>query len=204
MSSTSAIGSTQAAVVDADDLALDARGIGKRPEQVEDRSDAELGAHGRPGLDRRVMERAPTGSRRLPRGWRAPIVSGGTSSLTPSAASTSEAPDSDDTERLPCLATWSPAPAATKAAQVETLKVAWPSPPVPTMSIASAGAVTAAHLGAHEARGAGDLGHRLAAHAQRHQEGAHLRGRRVAGGHRVEGLADLAFVEALGRRRPSG
>ena len=49
------------------------------------------------------------------------IVSGGTSSLTPSAVSTSEAPDSEETERLPCLAIGTPAPAATNAAQVETL-----------------------------------------------------------------------------------
>ena len=39
---------------------------------------------------------------------------GSTSILTPSAVSTSEAPDSDDTARLPCLATGTPAPAATR------------------------------------------------------------------------------------------
>ena len=67
---------------------------------------------------------------------------GGTSSLTPSAASTSEAPEIEDTERLPCLAILTPAPAATSDAQVETLNVPWPSPPVPTMSTAPAGAST--------------------------------------------------------------
>ena len=35
---------------------------------------------------------------------------------------------------MPCLATLSPAPEATKAAVVEILKVFRPSPPVPTMS----------------------------------------------------------------------
>ena len=49
------------------------------------------------------------------------MVTGGTSSLTPSAVSTSEAPDSEETERLPCFAMGTPAPAATIAAQVETL-----------------------------------------------------------------------------------
>ena len=49
------------------------------------------------------------------------MTSEGTSSLTPSADSTSEAPDMEETRRLPCLATLTPAPAATSAAQVETL-----------------------------------------------------------------------------------
>ncbi len=49
------------------------------------------------------------------------MMIGSTSILTPSAVSTSEAPDSDDTARLPCLATGTPAPAATSAAQVDTL-----------------------------------------------------------------------------------
>ena len=70
------------------------------------------------------------------------MTSGGTSILTPSAVSTSEAPESDDTARLPCLATGTPAPETMKAAQVETLTEPEPSPPVPTTSIASAGAFT--------------------------------------------------------------
>src|SRR5262245_15514844 len=49
------------------------------------------------------------------------VVANGTSILTPSAVSTSEAPASEETERLPCLAIFTPAPAATSAAQVETL-----------------------------------------------------------------------------------
>ena len=49
------------------------------------------------------------------------ISSGVSSILTPSAASTSAAPDLEDSARLPCLATGTPAPATMKAAQVEML-----------------------------------------------------------------------------------
>ena len=54
--------------------------------------------------------------------------------LAPSASSTSALPDFDDTERLPCLATRAPAPAATNIAAVEMLNVCDASPPVPTTS----------------------------------------------------------------------
>src|SRR5262249_51407145 len=47
--------------------------------------------------------------------------SGLRSILTPNAVKTSAAPDLDDSARLPCFATLSPAPAAMKAAQVEIL-----------------------------------------------------------------------------------
>ena len=61
---------------------------------------------------------------------------GGVSSrLMPSASTTSAEPHSEDTERLPCLATRSPAPATTNAVAVETLKVPVASPPVPQVSI---------------------------------------------------------------------
>src|SRR5579883_1095806 len=62
--------------------------------------------------------------------------------LTPSAASTSAAPERDDSARLPCLATGTPAPATINAAQVEMLNEPEASPPVPTTSMASAGAAT--------------------------------------------------------------
>ena len=55
---------------------------------------------------------------------------------TPSASSTSAEPDRPVAERLPCLATAQPAPAAISAAVVETLKVGRP-PPVPAVSIRS-------------------------------------------------------------------
>ena len=48
-------------------------------------------------------------------------VSIGSSMLMPSAVSTSAAPDLEVKARLPCLATGTPAPATTKAEQVETL-----------------------------------------------------------------------------------
>src|SRR6202162_2142679 len=71
-----------------------------------------------------------------------PIFSGERSILTPSAASTSAAPDFDDSARLPCLATGTPAPATISAAQVEILNEPEASPPVPTTSMASGGAFT--------------------------------------------------------------
>src|SRR5262245_38274664 len=71
-----------------------------------------------------------------------PTLSGARSILTPSEASTSAAPERDDSARLPCFATGTPLPATMKAAQVETLTEPEPSPPVPTTSMASAGGAT--------------------------------------------------------------
>src|SRR6185369_3682932 len=62
--------------------------------------------------------------------------------LTPSACRTSAAPDLDDSARLPCLATGTPAPATINAAQVEMLNEPEASPPVPTTSTAPGGALT--------------------------------------------------------------
>jgi hypothetical protein len=56
---------------------------------------------------------------------------------TPRASSTSAAPHSEVTARLPCLATLAPAAAATSAAPDEMLKVSGPPPPVPTTSTSS-------------------------------------------------------------------
>src|SRR2546422_8469659 len=50
---------------------------------------------------------------------------------TPSASSTSAEPHLEVNDRLPCLATTAPAPAATNAAAVEILKVETTPPPVP-------------------------------------------------------------------------
>ncbi len=61
--------------------------------------------------------------------------------LAPSASRTSALPDRPVAERLPCLASAQPAPAAMKAAVVETLNVGRP-PPVPAVSSRSARAVT--------------------------------------------------------------
>src|SRR6185312_15256425 len=71
-----------------------------------------------------------------------PTWSGVRSILTPREESTSAAPEREDSARLPCLATGTPAPATMKAAQVETLTEPEPSPPVPTTSTASGGAST--------------------------------------------------------------
>ena len=59
--------------------------------------------------------------------------SGPRSIRAPSASSTSAEPQRLVAERLPCLATRQPAPAATSAAVVDTLKVGRP-PPVPAVS----------------------------------------------------------------------
>ena len=56
------------------------------------------------------------------------------SMFTPSSLSTSALPHRLDDALLPCLATFSPAPAATMAAAVEMLKVSRASPPVPQVS----------------------------------------------------------------------
>src|SRR3984885_13391919 len=71
-----------------------------------------------------------------------PICAGIRSILTPNAASTSAAPERDDSARLPCLATGTPQPATISAAQVEILYEPEASPPVPTTSMASGGAFT--------------------------------------------------------------
>ena len=60
--------------------------------------------------------------------------SGGRSMRTPKCSSTSAEPQRELMDRLPCLATCTPAPAITNAATVETLKVPEPSPPVPQVS----------------------------------------------------------------------
>ena len=62
--------------------------------------------------------------------------------LTPSSSSTSAEPHCDETDRLPCLATFAPHDAATNDAAVEKLTVWWPSPPVPTMSTTDPPALT--------------------------------------------------------------
>src|SRR5262249_6346600 len=65
------------------------------------------------------------------------------SRLTPSASTTSAEPQRLDTDRFPCLATFSPAPATTNAVAVETLKVPDASPPVPAVSISISRSVPA-------------------------------------------------------------
>src|SRR3972149_851897 len=64
------------------------------------------------------------------------------SMLTPSARSTSALPLLEDTDLLPSLATGPPAAEETNAAAVDMLNVMEASPPVPHVSITSAGAST--------------------------------------------------------------
>jgi hypothetical protein len=54
---------------------------------------------------------------------------------TPAVSTTSAEPQSEDTERLPFLATLSRVPATTNAVAVDTLKVPAASPPVPAVSM---------------------------------------------------------------------
>ena len=70
-------------------------------------------------------------------------AAGSRSILTPSASNMSAAPLLEDMERLPCLATATPAAATTKDTAVEMLSVPSPSPPVPQRSIAMGGAAMA-------------------------------------------------------------
>ena len=69
-------------------------------------------------------------------------ISTGRSSRTPSASRTSAEPDFEDDARLPCLTTFAPAPAHTRADIVEMLTLESRSPPVPTMSRAGPGMST--------------------------------------------------------------
>ena len=79
-----------------------------------------------PGAKRKVT---PTPSKA------AATFSPGALKLTPRYSRTSAEPTLLEAERLPCLATFAPPAAATKATAVEILKVEAPSPPVPQVSI---------------------------------------------------------------------
>ena len=157
----------------ADDLIFRPGRIGQRPEQIENGARAELAAHlcdmAHGGvMDRREHKAEPASPRCTGDGL------GLQSILTPSACNTSAEPEREEIERLPCLATGTPAPATTKAAQVEILCVPLPSPPVPQVSMAPSGARTLTARCAHGARGAGDFLDGLATGAQRHQQRADL------------------------------
>ena len=54
--------------------------------------------------------------------------------LTPSFSKTSDEPEFDDTDLLPCLATLIPQAAAKIAVAVDILRVCFLSPPVPQVS----------------------------------------------------------------------
>ena len=102
-------------------------------------------------------------------------AAGARSMRAPSASSRSAEPDLLVAERLPCLATAQPAPAAISAAVVETLNELRPA--------AGAGGVEqivafSGHMGGestHRARQAGDLLHRLPLGPQGDEEAGDLR-----------------------------
>ena len=66
------------------------------------------------------------------------VCSGSIAIRTPIASSRSALPHWLEIDRLPCLATRTPAPATTNAATVEILKVPLRSPPVPQVSSSGA------------------------------------------------------------------
>ena len=180
-----------------DQLARRARRVGQRPEEVEDRAHA---SSLRTGTTQRVapwwaganMKPKPTCS------MQRATASGPRSIRTPSASSTSAEPDSPVAERLPCLATAQPAPAAISAAVVETLKVGRP-PPVPPVSSRSSRPVE--HRGGERAHGGGEadqLVDRLALGAQRDQHRGDLGLGRVAG----HDLGEHAAAASAERSRP--
>ncbi len=70
-------------------------------------------------------------------------LAGVRSRLTPRVSTTSADPQRLETERFPCLATLSPAPATTNAVAVETLNVPDASPPVPAVSMSISRSVPA-------------------------------------------------------------
>src|SRR4029453_2997917 len=74
----------------------------------------------------------------------AATASGGRAMATPRASSRSALPQRPEAARLPCLATRWPAPTATSAARVETLKVPARSPPVPQVSSSGPGTANGA------------------------------------------------------------
>ena len=103
----------------AHDLTRDAGWVANRAKQVEDGADARsaltaaqffmaewcIGAHMKP----------------IEASWISRWITSGSVHFDTECTEHVEAPESDDTERFPCLAIFKPAPAATSEAQVETL-----------------------------------------------------------------------------------
>ena len=99
---------------------------------------------------------------------------GDRSKPTPRADKTSLAPDFEEAARLPCLATGTPQAAVINAASVEILNVPCPSPPVPTMSIAPAGATTRSIFRRSAATAPVSSADALPPHPEPHQKPAEL------------------------------
>ena len=133
---------------------------------------------------------------------------------TPSASNTSALPQRLDTERLPCLATRTPAPASTSAAAVETLMVPARSPPVPHVSKTSPALMRQRHgVRAHRLCQADDFFRALALHRQPDQQPGQLRRRGLARHHEIHRAGGLLgrqvlvpgqFVQQLGEHSNAG
>ena len=123
-----------ARLVDAQHLVPRAGRVRERPEQVEDRAHAELAADARDRLERRVEPRREQEAD-------ADLLDAALDHVLRRVHVDAErrehvraSPQREDTARLPCFATVTPAPATTNAAVVEMLNVCRPSPPVPQVS----------------------------------------------------------------------
>ena len=121
-------------IVDAQQLARRAGGVGERAEDVEHGPDADLSAS-RAGVSHARVQRlreqeADAGlvdaARHVVRVER---------DVDAERLEHVGAPAAEETARLPCLATGTPAPATTNAVVVEMLNVCSPSPPVPHVSM---------------------------------------------------------------------
>ena len=128
--------------------------------------------------------------------------SGLRSMRAPSASSTSALPQREVADRLPCLATATPAPATTNVDVVEMLNVERP-PPVPQVSMnGPSGRRDRLGVRAHGGRQAGELLGRLPLRAQGHEEAGGLHVAGLAGHDRVEGLRGAVAAEVLTGEQP--
>ena len=136
-----------------------------------------------------------------------PRASAGRSSRMPSASSTSAEPAWDEAERLPCLTTGTPAPAATIAAIVEMFTDIERSPPVPTTSSTRPLHHERRRVLVHRRDQALELVDGLALGPQRHREAGDLhRGGRAGEdlAHRPGGLVRGEVAAADQRREHLG
>ena len=161
------------AVGDAEQLALGAGGVGQRPEEVEDRPHAErLAGRDDVGHRRVVARREHEPEPDLVDA--APDLLGRELDVDPERFEQVGRAAAARAERLPCLATAQPAPAATSAAVVETLKVDGPAAGPGGVDQVVARGRDRRRQRAHRPRQADQLGDRLPLRPQRDQEGRGL------------------------------
>ena len=200
--SVSAIGRSQAGAKTPVSWRLHPGRIGQRAQQVEDRAGAQLDPRAGGVAQRGVVPRREQEDACRPRPGRASSRSIGTSMLTPSAASTSAAPDFDDSARLPCLATGTPAPATHEGGRGGDVERAGAVAAGAARCRSPRPAPRSRSIRARMARTAPvDLRHRLAADPHGHQQAGDLRRRRLAGHDDAEGGLGLALAPGARRRR---